>query len=151
MSPAANDHPVLDLRGRRAVVTGASRGIGAATVKLLAAAGADVVVGYRARKTDADAVVEAARAVGVRAVACAADVATGAGAEALVKTGVDELGGVDLFVGNAGIWPPENVPISDMDDAQWHRTVRENLDSIFFTTRAITRAISDGGRIVLVS
>ncbi len=151
MSPAANDHPVLDLRGRRAVVTGASRGIGAATVKLLAAAGADVVVGYRARKTDADAVVEAARAVGVRAVACAADVATGAGAEALVKTAVDELGGVDLFVGNAGIWPPENVPISDMDDAQWHRTVRENLDSIFFTTRAITRAISDGGRIVLVS
>lgn len=145
------DHTVLDLRGRRALVTGASRGIGAATVGLLAAAGADVVVGYRARASDAERVAAQARAAGVRAVACAADVGTAEGASALVQTAIRELGGIDLFVGNAGIWPPDEVPVTQMDDTQWYRTVRENLDSIFFTSRAVARAITDGGRMVLVS
>lgn len=143
--------PQLDLRGRRAIVTGGSRGIGAATVRLLAAAGADVVVGYRARESDALRVADAAIAVGVRAVACAADVATVAGAELLVETAVREFGGLDILVGNAGIWPPGSVPVADMEADQWQRTVRENLDSIFFTTRAVARVITDGGRIVLVS
>lgn len=151
MPPTNNIKSVLDLSGRRAIVTGASRGIGAATVRLLAAAGADVVVGYRYRSGDAAGVVEEAQSAGVRAVACAADVGTRDGADALVQTALDSLGGLDLFVGNAGIWPAEEIPVAEMDDARWHRTVRENLDSIFFTTRAVARAITDGGRIVLVS
>lgn len=143
--------PVLTLRGQRALVTGASRGIGAATARLLAAAGAAVVVGYRARAADAEQVVRDIVERGGRAVAHAADVATRDGAEGLVDTAVAAFGGIDLFVGNAGVWPPDETPVTAMDDAQWHRTVRENLDSIFFTTRAVAHVIGDGGRIVLVS
>ncbi len=120
-------------------------------MRLLAAAGADVVVGYRTRKSDADGVVASAREAGVRAVACAADVSTADGADMLVDTAMRELGGIDLFVGNAGIWPPEDVRVTDMSSDQWHRTIRENVDSIFFTSRAVARAVSNGGHMVLVS
>ncbi|MEP6990371.1 MAG: SDR family NAD(P)-dependent oxidoreductase, partial [bacterium] len=67
---------MIDLRGRRALVTGGSRGIGAATARLLARAGADVMIGYRSRVEDAERVVEELRASGVRAASCAADIAT---------------------------------------------------------------------------
>ncbi|MEJ7758343.1 MAG: SDR family NAD(P)-dependent oxidoreductase [Gemmatimonadaceae bacterium] len=142
---------LLNLRGRRALVTGGSRGIGAATVRMLAEAGADVVVGYRNRAADADAVVAQALAAGSRAFAFAADISTAAGAQSLVDTAVNRLGGLDIFVANAGIWPPEDVSLAEMSAEQWHRTVRENLDSVFYTTQAVCRTITDNGRIVLVS
>lgn len=146
-----SNNRILDLSGRKALVTGGSRGIGAATVKLLAAAGADVVVGYHVRSREANAVVEMARAAGVRALAVAADASTRDGADALVTATIRELGALDLFVGNAGIWPAENIPLTEMDDEHWHRTIRENLDSIFFTTRAAAQLMANGGSIVLVS
>lgn len=142
---------LIDHSGKCALVTGGSRGIGAAVCRQLAAAGANIMVGCRTRKTDAEAVVEACRSSGVRAACCAADVSTDAGARALVEAAVDALGGLDIFVGNAGVWPPKDVPIADMSDDQWHRTTRENVDSIFFTSRAVTRVIRDGGSIVLIS
>jgi 3-oxoacyl-[acyl-carrier protein] reductase len=142
---------VIDLKGKRALVTGGSRGIGAATARLLARAGADVMIGYRSRAADAGRVVAELSAMGVAAAAHASDIATREGAEALVAATVDELGGLDLFVGNAGIWPAKDVALTEMDDEQWARTIRENVDSIFFTTRAVARVIADGGRIVLVS
>jgi 3-oxoacyl-[acyl-carrier protein] reductase len=149
--PTNKTHGILNLAGRRALVTGASRGIGAAVVQLLAAAGADVMIGYRSRKDDADSVAANAARLGVRAFTHAADIATAEGAEGLVAATVHELGGIDIFVGNAGIWPVEDVAFADMTSDRWHRTVRENLDSIFFTTAAVARAISDSGRIVLIS
>jgi 3-oxoacyl-[acyl-carrier protein] reductase len=142
---------MIDLRGRRAVVTGGSRGIGAATARLLAAAGADVGIGYRSRRTDADAVVDELRARGVRAFAEAADLADPAGARALFERAERELGGLDIFVGNAGVWPAEEVDVARLDDERWRRTMRENVDAIFFTSRLAARAIGRGGRIVLVS
>ena len=142
---------MIDLRGRRALVTGGSRSIGAATARLLARAGADVMIGYRSRKADADAVAAELRAFGVKAEARATDIATRDGADELVRETVHALGGLDLFVANAGIWPSEDVGVADMDDERWSRTMRENLDSVFYTTRAVARAITDGGRIVLVS
>ena len=142
---------MIDLTGRRALVTGGSRGIGAATALLLARAGAHVVIGYRSRQEDAERIVAELRGYGVTAAAHGADVATSAGSESLVETTVRVLGGLDLFVGNAGVWPADEVPLAEMDEARWMRTMRENVDSVFFTTRAVARVITDHGRIVLVS
>ena len=139
------------LAGRRALVTGGSRGIGAATALLFADWGAHVAIGYRSRSSDAEAVVQQARSFGVNAVAIAADVATRAGAEQLVESAARELGGLDCFVGNSGIWIPEEAALTDMTDEQWQRTMRENVDSIFYTTRAVVRVLNDHGRIVLVA
>ena len=142
---------MIDLKGRRALVTGGSRGIGAATARLLARAGADVVIGYRSRRSVADAVANELRGMGVTAAALAADVSTREGAEFLVDSTVQLLGGLDLFVGNAGVWPSNDVPLTDMADEQWSNTMRENVDSIFYSTRAVARVITNGGRIVLIS
>ncbi|MEO7456646.1 MAG: SDR family NAD(P)-dependent oxidoreductase, partial [Gemmatimonadaceae bacterium] len=142
---------MIDLRGKRALVTGGSRGIGAATARLLARAGANVMIGYRSRSADAQRVVDELRASGVTAEAHAADIATRAGADALVTATVQALGGLDLYVGNAGVWPSAEVGVAEMDDERWANTMRENVDSIFFTSRAVARAMTNGGRIVLVS
>ncbi|HEX6574281.1 MAG TPA: SDR family NAD(P)-dependent oxidoreductase [Gemmatimonadaceae bacterium] len=145
-----NSNPI-DLSGKRALVTGASRGIGAATARLLAQLGADIAVGYNQRRSDAETVVRDAQQSGVRAVAIGADVSTRAGSGMLLGTTLAELGGLDIFVANAGIWPPEDVPLGEMSDAQWEKTVRQNLDSIFYTTRDVINVMSPGGSMVLVS
>lgn len=142
---------MIDLRGKHALVTGGSRGVGRATARLLARAGADVGIAYRDRTTDADETVAELKALGVRAWAQAADIADEADVERLFERATQEFGGLDLFIGNAGIWPPEDVPIARMDAAQWRRTMAINLDGMFFTTRAVARMIRDAGRIVLVS
>jgi 3-oxoacyl-[acyl-carrier protein] reductase len=143
--------PLIDLSGKCALVTGGSRGIGAAVCRQLASAGANIMVGYRTRKADAEKVVGECTSFGVTATSFAADVSTDAGAKALIDATVSELGSLDIFVGNAGIWPPVDVAMADMSDDQWNRTIRENVDSIFFTTRAVVRAMRDGGSIVLIS
>ena len=140
-----------DLQGKRALVTGGSRGIGAATAELLAEFGVDVAIGYRSRKEDAERVVAAMQAHGVRGFAYAQDIGTREGADALVRQAVSDLGGLDFFIGNAGIWPADDVPVSDMDDHRWRRTMVENVDSMFYTTRAAARAVTDHGRIILVA
>ena len=139
------------LRGKRVLVTGGSRGIGAATALLFAEYGVDIAIGYRSRKEDALRIVAQAEAAGVRAFAYAQDIGSREGAESLVRHAASDLGGLDFFVGNAGIWPADDVPVADMDDSRWRRTMLENVDSMFFTTRAAARLMNDGGRIVLVS
>ena len=142
---------MIALQGRRALVTGGSRGIGRATALLLARAGADVAIGYHRRRADAEAVVREIEALGGRAVSHAADLGTRAGAESLFAAATAALGGLDIYVGNAGVWPPDGVALADMSDEQWSSTLRANLDAIFFTTRLAARAIGSGGRIVLVT
>jgi 3-oxoacyl-[acyl-carrier protein] reductase len=139
------------LRGRRALVTGGSRGVGRAVALLLARAGADVGIGYRSRTEEAERVVRELRELGVRSWSLAADLTTGDGCERLFDRAESELGGIDIFVGNAGVWPPEDVPIAAMDERQWRSTMEANLTSIFYTVRLAARRVSDGGRIVLVS
>jgi 3-oxoacyl-[acyl-carrier protein] reductase len=140
------------LRGKRALVTGGSRGIGAAVAELLAEHGVDVAIGYRSRHADANALVaDLGARFGGKVIACAADIATRAGADELIERAASALGGLDFFVGNAGIWPPDDVALADMSDEQWRRTMAENVDSVFWTTRAMIRRMSDGGRIVLVA
>lgn len=139
------------LKGKRTLVTGGTRGIGAATARLLAEYGVHVAVGYRSRHADAEAMLPELRAHGVTAVAHAADIGTQHGANELVERAAEALGGLDFFVASAGIWPCDDVPLAEMTDEQWQRTMSENVNAIFWTTRAVVRRIADNGRIVLVS
>lgn len=141
----------LGLAGRRALVTGGSRGVGRATALLLARAGADVGIGYATRRADAEAVVAEVEALGRRGFAAAADLADAAGADVLFARMRETFGGVDVVVANAGVWPPDDVPIADMGDAQWRCTSAANLDSVFYTVRRAAAQMADGGRIVIVS
>jgi 3-oxoacyl-[acyl-carrier protein] reductase len=142
---------MFSLKGKRAVITGGSRGIGAAISRALAAAGADVCIGYHSRTADAERVAAECRALGVKAATCASDISTTIGAEELVVHTVGALGGLDIFVGNAGIWPVEEVPVADMGDDRWWRTMRQNVDSMFFTTRAALKVMESNGRVVLIA
>jgi 3-oxoacyl-[acyl-carrier protein] reductase len=134
------------------LITGGSRGIGAATAQLLAEYGVHVAIGYRSRRADADALAATlGNQYGITTFAHASDISTVAGATELVERSADALGGLDFFVGNAGIWLPDEAPVGRMTDDQWRRTMSENVDAMFFTTRAAVRRIADGGRIVLVA
>jgi 3-oxoacyl-[acyl-carrier protein] reductase len=141
----------LGLTGKRAVVSGASRGVGRATALMLARAGCDVGVGFRSREGEANAVADDIRRMGRRAYAQAGDMSTPWGAELLFERALVEFGGIDIFVGNAGIWVPDDVSIADMTDEQWAETIRANLDSVFYSVRLASRFVAPNGRIVLVS
>ena len=140
---------MIDLSGRRAFVTGGSRGIGRSTALLLARAGASVAIGYATRRDDAEAVVAAIRAAGGQAEAVGGDLGESAAAERVVAQVA--RGGLDLLVVNHGIWPPTPQSVAAMTADQWERTRRANLDSVFYVTRAAIPHLPDGARIVLVA
>jgi len=128
---------MIDLAGKRAFVTGGGRGIGRATALLLERAGARVVVGYRERKPGPNAV--------------GGDLGDADVAKRVVAEVVSILGGLDILVVNHGIWPPDDVPLAQMTDAQWEATRRANLDSMFYVCRAAIPLLGIGATIVLVS
>ncbi|MDX2123092.1 MAG: SDR family NAD(P)-dependent oxidoreductase [Gemmatimonadota bacterium] len=141
---------MISLSGRTALVTGASRGIGRATALLLAEAGADVALTCHSRRDDAEAVAAEIRRLGRRAWVEAGDHGDPTEVERIFAAVAAELGPLDIFVGNAGIWPPEDIPVEEMPDARWVGTMRANLDAIFYTTRAALRRMRSPGRVVLV-
>jgi 3-oxoacyl-[acyl-carrier protein] reductase len=110
-----------------------------------------VGIGYRSRRDEAEEAVGALEALGVKAWAQGGDLGDPKEAGELFQRADREFEGLDIFVGNHGIWPPDDIPISQMPDEHWRRTMAANLDSIFFTTREAARRIRDDGRIVLVS
>ncbi len=140
----------IDLTGRRAVVTGGSRGVGRAVAMMLARAGAAVGIGYRSRREEAEAAIEEIRSEGVEAWAEAGDLVEPGAAEALVERARSEFGGLDLLVANAGIWDPEYAPVGSLEPERWARTVSVNLDSVFHLTRSAVPVLEEGGRVVLV-
>lgn len=141
----------IDLLGKRALVTGGSRGVGRATALMLARAGAQVGIAYHRRHDEAERVVAEIEREGVQAWAQGGDLADAADVDRLFGRAIDEFGGLDIFVGNAGIWPVAHVPLPLMEAEQWRRTLAVNLDSIFLSTRGALRIMSNDGRVVLVS
>lgn len=142
---------LIDLRGKRAVVTGGSRGIGRATAIMLARAGADVGIAYRSRGDEAEATLAEIERAGARGWAVAADLSEREGVARLFERCDSEFGWLDIFVANAGIWPPEYVPVTEMSDEQWSEMMKSNLDSVFYTVREAARRMADGGKIIIVS
>jgi 3-oxoacyl-[acyl-carrier protein] reductase len=142
---------LIDLRGKKAIVTGGLRGIGRATAALLARAGAEVGISYRAREDEAAAALEELGRFNAQAWAVASDLGVPDGAARLFERCDKEFGWLDIFVANAGIWPPEYVPLVDMSDEQWEEMMRANLDSVFYTVREAARRMADGGKIIIVS
>jgi 3-oxoacyl-[acyl-carrier protein] reductase len=145
------DDSAFSLAGRRALVTGGSRGIGAATARMLSAMGADVAITYRSRHSDADLVAEELAASGRRSAALRVELADRQVVDAAVNRVAADWGGIDIFVGNAGIWPSEEAAVRDLSDERWSRTMSENIDGMFYSTRAALRVMPEGGRVVLVS
>ena len=142
----------LTLPNKVALITGGSRGIGAAAVRLFAAAGAKVVFNYQAAKKQADDLVrECGGAENCRALQ--ADLSTPEAAQTLVSSAVAAFGRLDILVANHGIWPPEDMPVDRMPDDQWHRTIAVNLDSVFSLVKHSVGQMKKqaGGQIVLVS
>jgi len=142
---------VISLSGKRALVTGGGRGIGRATALLLAQAGASVAVGYLSRRAEAEETTAAVRRSGGQAVGIAGDLGDPAAAQRAVAEAARALGGLDLLIVNHGVWPPDDVPVARMTDAQWDATQRANLDAVFYVCRAAIPRLPEGGRIVLVS
>lgn len=142
------------LQGRKAIVTGASSGIGKATAERLAREGASVCVNYYSddEADDANAVVEQARAAGApRAVAVQADVGQEDDVERLVAQARDQLGGLDLLVNNAGI--EKQVPLLEMTLETWNAILQTNLTGAFLCLREAAKVMAegDGGTIVNMS
>jgi 3-oxoacyl-[acyl-carrier protein] reductase len=141
----------IDFSGKKAVVTGGSRGVGKAIALLFGRAGASVGISYQTRRNAADEVVNDLQRMGVQAWAQAAELSDVDAADKFFGRAQAEFGSIDFFVGNAGLWEPANVPLAEMTDQQWRRTLSVNLDSIFYSTRAAIRMLNDDGRIVLIS
>ncbi len=131
-----------------AIVTGASRGIGAAIARRLANDGYKVVVNYAGRADEARAVVSSIAAAGGQAIAVQADVADAAAVRSLFDQAVQAFGRVDVLVNNAGIMPPTLPHLADTDDATFDRLFAVNVKGTFNTLREAAKRLQQGGRIV---
>ncbi|HKC16856.1 MAG TPA: SDR family oxidoreductase [Steroidobacteraceae bacterium] len=125
------------LLGQKALVTGASSGIGRAIAIALGDAGADVVVNYASGEEKARSVVDELSAKGVKALAVRADVGDEEQVEAMFRRAVEELGTIDVLVNNAGL--QQDAPFHDMTLAQWNRVINVNLTGQFLCSRAAVR------------
>ena len=144
---------MIRLDGRVAVITGGSRGIGAAAVKLFAEAGANVVFSYFRNRRAAEGVAEAARLSGAVVVAVRADLRKMGDARNLIGDAVKCFGRLDVLVANAGIWNEEDTPIEKLSERQWDDMMATNLKSVYsvihFAVPAMKRQRS--GRIIAIS
>jgi len=119
----------LSLSGKVALISGGSRGIGAATVRMFTAAGAKVVFSYRSARSQAEALVQECGPAICHAVEC--DLNNPDSARSLVAETVKRFGRLDILVANHGVWPEQDVAIDRMSDEQWRSTISINLDGVF--------------------
>jgi 3-oxoacyl-[acyl-carrier protein] reductase len=142
----------MKLSDRVAVISGGSRGIGAAAVRMFVAAGAKVVFNYQKRRDAADALVNEVGAANCHAVQ--ADLSSVESAKAVIDTAVGRFGACDIVVVNHGIWPADDIPVDQMTAEHWRRGMQINLDSAFgFVKYGVEQMKRQGrgGSVVLVS
>lgn len=144
---------MISLAGKAALITGGSRGIGAATVKMFAEAGADVVFNYHKRKDSAREVEEDARRHGTRVESFRANLSEMAPAKKLVEFARERLGRLDILVANAGVWNLEDLPIGKMSEREWDDMMATNAKSVYSVIHfAAPHMIAQrSGRIIAIS
>lgn len=134
------------LTGKVAVVTGASKGIGAAIALSLAAEGASVVVNYASSKTGADSVVAKITSAGGKAVAVQGDVAKQADAQGIIDAAIKQFGGLDILVNNSGVY--EFAPLEAITEESFHRQFNINVLGLLLTTQAAAKYLGEGASII---
>lgn len=137
------------LAGKVAIVTGASKGIGAAIARSLAAEGAAVVVNYASSKSGADAVVADIARAGGRAVAVGGDVSKAAEAQGIVDAAIKNYGRLDILVNNSGVY--EFAPIEAVTEEHFHRHFNINVLGLLLTTQAAAKHLGAGGSVINIS
>jgi 3-oxoacyl-[acyl-carrier protein] reductase len=134
------------LAGKVAVVTGASKGIGAAIAKSFAAEGASVVVNYASSKEGAEKVVSAITAAGGKAIAVHGDVSKPADAQGIIDKAIDAYGHLDILVNNSGVY--EFAPLEAITEEQFHKIFNVNVLGTLLTTQAAAKHLGEGGSII---
>ena len=134
------------LKGKVAVVTGASKGIGAAIAKSLAAEGASVVVNYASSKSGADAVVSDITATGGKAVAVHGNVSKTAEAEGIIDAAIKNFGHLDILVNNSGVY--EFSPIENITEEHYNKIFNVNVLGLLLTTQAAVKHLGEGASII---
>src|SRR3989454_884243 len=143
---ARKEHPMGKLAGKVAVVTGASKGIGAGIARSLAAEGASVVVNYATSKAGADKVVASIKAAGGKAVAVAGDVSRAEGAKGIIDAAIEIFGRLDILVNNSGVY--EFAPLSAVTEESFHRLFNVNVLGLLLTTQAAAKHLGEGGSVI---
>ncbi len=134
------------LSGKVAVVTGASKGIGAAIAKSLAAEGASVIVNYASSKAGADEVVSSITKSGGKAVAVGGDVSKAAEAQGIVDAAIKNYGKLDILVNNSGVYG--FAPIEEITEEHFHKHFNVNVLGLLLTTQAAVKHLGEGGSII---